>query len=163
MKNENQLTIVIEYEFNNPLIQKTDSLIDNSIRDCHNKYFHTFDHICEYDINSTNVGKNETVNFTFSDKSMGLFELNKKITVARGNGFIFNQLNKVSIKIYSNLSHINKQYYLRLHIPILHRQFLRTISENKQNIQTFCNDRRNPFHFGIRKRFSYNNPQCDKV
>ena len=33
--NENQLTVVEEYEFKNPLIQKIDSLIDNSIRDSH--------------------------------------------------------------------------------------------------------------------------------
>ena len=54
--NENQLTMVKEYEFNKPLIQKIDSLIVNSIRDCHNKYFHTFDLICEYDLNFTNIG-----------------------------------------------------------------------------------------------------------
>ena len=74
----NENVIVKEYEFNNPHIQQIDSLIDNSIRDCHNKYFHTFDHICEYDLNFTNIGNNETVNFTISDKSMGLYELNKK-------------------------------------------------------------------------------------
>ena len=33
--NENQLTV--EYKFDNPLIQKIDSIIDNGIRDCHNK------------------------------------------------------------------------------------------------------------------------------
>ena len=49
--NENQLTIVKEYEFDNPLIQKIDSIIDNCIRDCHYIYFHTFDHVCEYDLN----------------------------------------------------------------------------------------------------------------
>ena len=47
----NENVIVKEYESNNPHIQKIHSLIDNSIRDCHNKYFHTFDHICEYDLN----------------------------------------------------------------------------------------------------------------
>ena len=72
--NENQLTIVKEYEFDNPPIQRIDSLIDNSIRDCHNKYFHTFDHICQYDLNFTNITSNETVNFKISDKSMGLFQ-----------------------------------------------------------------------------------------
>ena len=51
--NENQLTIVKEYKFDNLLIQKIDSLIDNSIRDCHHKDFHTFDHICDYDLNFT--------------------------------------------------------------------------------------------------------------
>ena len=75
--------IVKEYKFENPLIQKIDSLIDNSIRDCHNKYFHTFDHICEDDLNFTNIDINESVNFTISDKSMGMYELNKKISFAR--------------------------------------------------------------------------------
>ena len=92
--------IVKEYKFNNPHIQKIDSLIDNSLRDCHNKYFHTFDHICEYDSNFTNIGNNETVNFTISDKSMGLYELNKKLTIDRGNDFIFIQINKQTIKIF---------------------------------------------------------------
>ena len=53
--NENQLTVDKEYNFDNPLIQKIDSLIDNSIRDCHNKCFQIFDHICEYDIQLTNI------------------------------------------------------------------------------------------------------------
>ena len=71
--------IVKDYEIDNPLIQKIDSIIDNCIRDCHNKYFHTFDHICEYNLNFTNITNNETVNFLISDKSMGMYELNKKI------------------------------------------------------------------------------------
>ena len=78
MMNENQLNIVEEYEFNNPLIQKIDSIFDNSFRDCRHRYFHTFDHICGYDINFTNITNNETVNFTISDKSMGMYKLNKK-------------------------------------------------------------------------------------
>ena len=41
--NENQLTNVKEYEFDNPSIQEIDFLIDNSYRDCHHKYYHTFD------------------------------------------------------------------------------------------------------------------------
>ena len=38
--------IVKQYEFDKPIIQKIDSKNDNCIRDCHKKYFHTFDHIC---------------------------------------------------------------------------------------------------------------------
>ena len=53
--NKNQLTIVKDYKFFNPLLQKIDSIIDNCIRGCHSKYFHTFDHICEYDLNFTNI------------------------------------------------------------------------------------------------------------
>ena len=61
--------IVKEYEFDKPLIQKIDSIIDNCIKDCHNKYFHTFDHICEYDLNFTNIANNETVNLQFLIKT----------------------------------------------------------------------------------------------
>ena len=102
-----KIIIVKEYEFELPLTHKIDSIIDNCYRDCHNKCLHTFDHICEYDINFTNITNNESVNFTISDKSIDLYELNKKLTIARGNGFIFNQINKLTIKIYSNLSNIN--------------------------------------------------------
>ena len=161
--NENQLTIVKEYEFDNPLIQKIDSIIDNSINNCHNKFFHTLDHLCEYDLFFTNIGNNESVTFTISDKSMGVFELNKKITIARGNGFILNQINIFKIKIYSNLSNINIHYYLKLGIPLCHRLFFRRIAQNCEYIQTHCNDRRNPFHFACRQWYSYNNPQCNMV
>ena len=152
--NKNQLTLVKEYEFSNPLNTKIDPLIDNSLRDCHNKYFHTFDHICEYNLNFTNITNNETVNFLISDKSMGMYELNKKLTIARENGFVFNQINKLTIKIYSNLSNINIHYHLRLGTSPLHRQFFIKISQNRDYIQSHCNDRRNPFHFACRQWFS---------
>ena len=42
--NENLLTIVEKYEFDNPLIHKIDCITDNCFRDCHNKYFHTFEY-----------------------------------------------------------------------------------------------------------------------
>ena len=155
----NEDVIVKEYEFNKPPIQKIDSLIDNTIIDCHNEYFHTFDHICEFDINFTNITNNVTVNFTISDKSMASYELNKKLTTARGNGFLFNQINKLTIKIYSNLSNINICYSLKHRIPMCHRKILLKISQNKEFIQTFCNDRRNPFPFACRKWNLYNNPQ----
>ena len=132
--NENQLTIVKEYEFDDPLIQKIDSIIDNSIRVCHNRHFHRFGHICEFDLNFTNIGKNETVSFTISDKSMGLYELNKKLTIAREKGFKFNQISNFKIKIHSNLSNINVRYYLKLQIPMGHRLFFRRVSPNMEHI-----------------------------
>ena len=95
----NENVIVKEYDFNKPLIQKIDSLIDISIGDCHNKFFYTFDHICEHDLNFTNIGNKERVNFTISDGSMGLHELYRKLTIARGNGYIFNQIIKLIKKI----------------------------------------------------------------
>ena len=90
---------------------------------------------------------------------MGMYELNKKLTIARGNGFKFNQMNILTIKIYSNLSHINLHYHLRLGAPPLHRQFFKKKSRNHDCIQTYCNNRRNPFHFALRQWYSYNNPQ----
>ena len=132
--------IVKEYKINNPHIQKIDSLLGKSLRDCRNKYFHTFDHICEYDLNFTNIGNNEAVNCTIPVKSMGLYELNKKLTISRGKGFIFIQKNKLTIKIYSNLSNIRLHYHLRLGSPPLHRQFFIKISQNKDYIQTHCNN-----------------------
>ena len=66
-------------------------------------------------------------------------------------GFIFNQINELTKKIYSNLSIMNIHYYLKLRIPIWHRLFFRKHSHNRENVQTHCKNRNNPFHFGIRK------------
>ena len=73
----NENFIAKKYEFDEPHIQKIDSITDNCLRDCHHKCFHTFDHICEYDLNFTNMTNNESVNFTLCKKSMGMYELNK--------------------------------------------------------------------------------------
>ena len=91
---------------------------------------------------------------------MGLYELNKNITLVRQNGFLFNHINKFTIKIYSNLYHIIIHYHLRLGSTPLHCQSFIKISKNKEYIQTYCNDRRNPFHFACRQWYSYNIPQC---
>ena len=130
--NENQLAVVREYEFDKPLIHKIDSIIDNCYRDCQKKYFHTFEFECAYNIKFTNISNNEIINLTISDKSMGLFELNKKLTVARQRGFIFNQINKLTIKIYSNLQNITICCYLQLCIPMCHRLFFKIRSQNPE-------------------------------
>ena len=97
--NENELYVVKEYKFDNLLINELDSIIDNCYRDCHNKYFHNFKYECVYDIQLTNITNHQIIILTITGKSMNLFEFNKKLTVARQNGFIFNQINKLSIKI----------------------------------------------------------------
>ena len=91
---------------------------------------------------------------------MGMSELNQKLAIARGNGYIFNQINKLTIKIYSNLSNIDIHYHLKLGLPPLHCQFFKKISQNRDYIQPLCHNRRNPFHFACRQWYSYNNPQC---
>ena len=87
---------------------------------------------------------------------MALFEPNKKLTVARRNDFIINQINKLTKKTYSKLQSINICYFLKLPIPMCHRLFFRRISQNEEYIENFCNDLNNPFHFECRKRYSDN-------
>ena len=143
----NEIYVVKEYNFDNPPITKIDSIIDNCYRECHNKFFHTFKYVCIYDIKLTNITNNETINLTISDESLGLYELNIKLTIARQGGFILNQIKKLTIKIYSHQRYINISYYLKHRIPIMHRQFFKILSRNHDYVQNHCDDRNNPFHF----------------
>ena len=86
--------------------------------------------------------------------------MKKKLKTARQNGFIFNQINKLTIKIYRNRSQINIFYYLKHQIPISHRQFFKIVSQSPAHVKTQPNDLYNIFHFGIRKWYLYINPQC---
>ena len=156
--NVNELYVVKKYNFDNPPIQNINSIISECYKDCHHKYFHTFDFICEYNLNFTNTNNNELVNFTISDKSMGMYELNHKLTLAKQRGFNFNHINKLTIKIYSSLKYINIHYHLRLGASPLHRQFFKMLSRNRNYIQRICNNLNNPFHFACRRWYSYNNP-----
>ena len=137
--NENELKVVKEYEYYYPVITEIDSIIDESIKDCYNKYFHdTFDINYEYDINFTNIN-NEIVNFKISDKTMGMYELNKKLTIARQREFKFNQINKLTIKFSTPLSKNTIHRHLKFQSPILVRQILKVISQHPESIKTFCN------------------------
>ena len=149
--NENEIYVVKEYKFNNPLITGIHSIKDGCYRDCHNKYFHTFKYVCIYDIKLTNITNSEVIIITISDESMNLFELNKKLTVARQRGYIFNQINKLTIKIYSHLRYISISYYLKFPIPMCHRQFFRVISQIRDYVENISNDSNNPFHFACQK------------
>ena len=155
-----ELTVVKEYEFNNPLIQNINSLIDKSYRDCHNIFYHTFEYECVYDLNFTNITNNESVNFTISGKNLNLYELNKKLAFAQQRGFKFNQINNFKIKIYSNISYMNIDYRLKLSITSpLYYNFFRNIARNYDYIQTHCKDLHNPFQFTCRQWYKYNNLQ----
>ena len=43
---ENELYVVKENTFDNPILTETDSIIDKCFRDCHNSYFHNFKYEC---------------------------------------------------------------------------------------------------------------------
>ena len=82
---------------------------------------------------------------------MKLFELNKKLSLARQRGFRFLHINKLTIKIYSHLRHVSIRYYLKVPIPMCHRQFFGVISQNRKYVDNFCNDLNIPFHFECQK------------
>ena len=145
--NENELYVVKEFKFDTPLFHKTDSIRVGCYRDCHNKFFHTFEYVCIYDIKLSNITNNEIINLSISDESMNLFELNKKLKLARQRGFRFLQINKLTIKVYSHQRYIYICYYLKHRIPIVHLQFFKILSQNRDYVQTYCIDRSNPFHF----------------
>ena len=156
--NQNQLTVVKEDKIDNPLIQNIDSIINKCYRVCHNNYYHTFEYECVYDLNFTNITNTETVKFTISDKNLGMYELNNNLKNARERGFIFNQINKLTIKNYSNLSYISMHYHRLLGASPLHRQFFKKLAQNRDYIQTHCNDLNNRFHFACLQWYKYNNP-----
>ena len=75
--NENELYVVKEYEFDNPILKKIDSTIESCFTDCHNNYFHYYKFLCLYDIKFKNIANNEMINFTVSGKNMDLYDLKK--------------------------------------------------------------------------------------
>ena len=152
-----ELTVVKEYEYDKILIQNIDSIINKCYRDCYFKYFHTFSYECVYDINFRNITNNEIVKLKIAGINMRMYELNKKLTIARRNSFKFKQIKKLTIKIYSNLFYINIHYLLTLGAPPLHYRFFKNLLKNPDYIETHCNDVHDAFHFACRQWYSYHN------
>ena len=149
--NENEIYVVKEYKFDNPLITDIDFKIEKCFSDCHKKYIHNFKYECIYDIKLTIITKNEANNSTISDKSMNLYELNKQLTVARQNGFVFNKKIQLTVKFYSHLRYITISCYLKSQLPMCHRQCFKVISQNRVYVENFCNDMENNLRFACQK------------
>ena len=84
------------------------------------------------------------------------YGLNKTSKIAKYNSVTLDQILNLTIKVYSSLSIVNKNYYLKFRIKMCHRQFFRIKSKNPDYVQKFCNDRNNSFHFSIHKWYSDN-------
>ena len=138
--NEIQLAIVKKYEFIKPVVHKTDSIIDKSYRDCHNKNYHSIGYESEYDNQLTKIRSDEMVSLTIADKSMSFYEINKKLTVARQRSYIFNQILKLTMKIFSILWILIFSYFLKHRIPMCLRLFFKRLSQNKEYLENFYND-----------------------
>ena len=100
---ENEICLVKEYKFDNPLTTEIDSRKDSCFKDCHNNYFHKYKYECIYDIKLANITNKERIILTLIGKNMELYELNKEITNARQRGFLLNQKITLPMKIYSSL------------------------------------------------------------
>ena len=118
--NENQLTVVKNYEISKPIIHRTDSIVDKCYRDCHNKHFHTSNYRCICYIKFTSIANNGVLISTVSDRNMGLYESNKKLKIAGQRGFICFQINKLTIRIYSHQRLINISCFVKFQIPMCH-------------------------------------------
>ena len=99
--------VVKEYEVFNPVIDEVKYILNDTINVCTKQFFHSFENRCVYDIKFTNNSKNEELFLTIS---IGYMELESqfygssgKNRNARNNGFIFNQLLKLTTKNYSSL------------------------------------------------------------
>ena len=88
---------------------------------------------------------------------MDMYELNQKLKLAKQRGFKFNQIDKLTIRIYSNFSNINIHYHLTLGASPLHRQFFINLLKNYNYIQTHCDNLNNPFHFACHQWYLYKN------
>ena len=64
--------VVKEYHFHKPDILEIDCLLDDNIKQCRNKFFHTFEYRLVYDMKITNISNNEKVNFTITHRSTEL-------------------------------------------------------------------------------------------
>ena len=82
---------------------------------------------------------------------MNLYQLIKQSKNVRKNDFIFNQIEKLTIKIYIHLRNICLCYYIKMQTPMCQRQFFRKFYQNQDYVENFYNNFNNPFHFACRQ------------
>ena len=66
----NESTVVEDYDFNKPDIQEIEYLLDDTFKDCRNKFFHTFECRLVYDNKFAEISNNEEIKFTITHRSM---------------------------------------------------------------------------------------------
>ena len=62
----------------------------------------------------------------------------KKIESAQEDGFIIIEIMKLTVEDESNISNINIFNYLKLPIPILQLDFLKKLSQNLEQVKSYC-------------------------
>ena len=119
--------VVKESEFINPDIDELNYKLIDTIKDCRQKYFHSIENGCAHDIKIISLANNAEVDLPLFIGYMKIksqfYGLNKKIKTARNFGFIVIEIVKLAVKNFSSLPNINMCYYLKLRIPMYHKQF----------------------------------------
>ena len=89
-----------------------------------------------YDIEFTNITNNEKVILNISHDCSELqpeiYGFNKKIKTSNKNKLKIDEILKLTIKSYSNLSNIVIHYYLKFRIPKKLRRFFKKVSQNPE-------------------------------
>ena len=118
------------------------SILIDTIKDCSNNKFHSFENSCAHDKKFTNIENIEEVNLTITDGYSNFkshFYGLKKLKNALKNGFRFSEIVKLTIKIDLSIANINICYYLKMPLAIVYRQFLRITSQNLDYVEKVCN------------------------
>ena len=92
------------------------------------------------------------------------YTLRKKIIqfiFTRQQRYMFNQLKKITITVWSGLLDINIHYYMSIEIPVMHRISFDRSAHNEQNIGNFCSNLDDIFNRVCLRWFIYNNSQSD--
>ena len=117
--NQESYLVVKQYEFDNPNKDDINYIINNSLKNCADKYFHTFTYQCKYIIKFVNMENNEEIilDIIINDRCKNQNkEICRKIRNAKKNNFKFVEIVKLTIEIYSNWENININYMLKLKI-----------------------------------------------
>ena len=106
--------VVKEYDLIRLKNDEVKSILNDTIENCGNKYFHSFEFRCVYDIKLTNVDYNGKVILTITLENMKvksqLYGLKKKFKTAFKDEFKFSEIVKSTRRIYSSLSNKNIQF-----------------------------------------------------
>ena len=97
-------TVVEEYEFIKPGIDKVIYIFNDTLEDCGNEYFHWLEYRCVYDIKFKNMENFEevisSITLVYMKKIFQIYGLGKKIKNARKNCSGFSEIVKLTKKLF---------------------------------------------------------------
>ena len=152
--------LVREYEFNNPDINNLDSIFKNLYQKCKDKFFYKFNRSCEYSLQFTDIRKNKLVNKKVKIiycRTEVLKYLVGKTVIASSKNFVFNHIDKLTIKFTALFTDIKIFHYLQQSTPCIVREFFKKRAHNEDYVVNFCNNVYNLFHRMCMRWYHYNN------